>query len=186
MDRGDDAVKEWERTTITGAAPLRTRTMRFDDVPDVLRLVQRAVEHGCRDHYDRGQRDAVYASYARNLFVDALGPFDTVVAEQDEDVVGVAQLDPPDCRLRAIFVDAPAQRHGIGRTLLAEIEARARKRGLTRLHGAMSLNAVPFYLNAGFRPYGGGPEQLVSVNISIPVLRMEKQLRARPSAPPSK
>jgi hypothetical protein len=41
----------------------------------------------------------------------------------------------------------------------------------------MSLNAIPFYLRAGFRGCDG-PERLMSAGISVPVLRMEKDLRA--------
>jgi GNAT superfamily N-acetyltransferase len=155
---------------------VQMRAIRFEDVPDVLRLVRRAVEHGCRDHYDASQRDAVYASYAQTLFVDALGPFETVVAEQHGRVIAIAQLDLSEDRLRALFVDAGHQQRGVGRALLADIEDRARTGGGTRMHGAMSLNAVSFYLQAGFRPCCG-PERLRSARVSIPVQRMEKDLR---------
>jgi putative acetyltransferase len=154
---------------------IATRGIRFEDVPEVLRLVRRAVEHGCRYHYDRPQREAVFASYAGNLFAEALGPFDTRVAEDGGRLVGFAQLDPADGRLRALFVDAGHQRSGIGRALLAAVEARARRRGARRLHGAMSLNAVSFYLRAGFTRVGG-PERLRSASVSIPIQRMQKAL----------
>ncbi len=159
-----------------GQGSLAMRAIRFEDVPEVLRLVRRSVDHGCRGHYDQRQREAVYASYARSLFVEALGPFDSILAERQGRVVGIAQFDPADDRLRALFVDAAYQQSGVGRALLAEIEQRARRRGRSRLHGAMSLNAVSFYLQAGFRP-SGGPEQLTSTDISVPVVRMEKNLR---------
>ena len=151
------------------------RALRFEDVPGILRLVRRALDHGCRHHYDSSQRDAVYASYARNLFVEALGPLETIVAEERGRVVAVAQLDPADDRLRALFVDAGLQLRGVGRALLADIERRVRARGGTRLHGAMALNAVSFYLQAGFRPCEG-VDRLMSARLVVPILRMEKQL----------
>jgi putative acetyltransferase len=163
--------------TAKDASPLRMRAICFEEVPEVLRLVRRAVEHGCLDHYNAPQRDAVYISYAQNLFVEALGPYETIAAERQGRVIGIAQFDPLDNRLRALFVDAGYQKRGVGRALLADIENRAKRHGADRLHGAMSLNAVAFYLRAGFRPCGG-PERLVSASILVPVLRMEKDLRA--------
>ncbi len=155
---------------------LELRLLRFEDVPDILRLIEASIERSCGEHYDARQRAAVYASYAANLFVEALGPFDSVVAEDDGRLVGYAQLDPTNGRLRALFVDGRAQRRGIGRVLLSNLEARARRAGRRRLHGAMSTNAVPFYLAAGFRP-SAGPEQLIAAGVPIPVLRMEKDLQ---------
>lgn len=157
----------------------RMRAVRFEDVPEVLRLVRRAVEHGCHRHYNREQRHAVYASYASTLFVESLGRFETIVYERATTrggiLLGAAQLDPSDGRLRALFVDAARQGEGLGRALLAEVERRARGHGAVRLHGAMSLNAVSFYLQAGFRPCGG-QRRLGSSRVAIPVLRMEKDL----------
>jgi GNAT superfamily N-acetyltransferase len=166
---------------------LEMRAIRFEEVSAALALIRRAVERGCRQHYDPTQRAAVFASYAHNLFVEALGPYDTIAAfdlERDRNadrerdrpaLLGFAQLDPTDARLRALFVDGDVQQRGVGSALLAEIERRARQRGLTRLHGAMSLNAVPFYLRAGFRPRPG-PERLVAAGVPVAVLRMEKDL----------
>src|SRR4051812_15413970 len=134
----------------TAPSALRMRRARFEEVGDILRLVRRAVEHGCREHYRRAQRREVLWSYVSSLYVDVLGPSETVVAELDARLVGMAQLDPAIGRLRALFVDAPFQARGVGHALLAEIERRAISRGCTRLHGAMSLNAVPFYTRAGF------------------------------------
>jgi putative acetyltransferase len=158
------------------APPLEFRRSRFEDVAEVLRLIARAIHFGCRGHYDRAQRGAIHASYARALFVEALGPFETVIAETRGRIMGFAQLDPASERLRALFVDADCQGRGVGRALLSDVEARAIRRGCRRLHGAMSLNAVPFYAAAGFRP-ATGADRLTTIDLAIPVVRMEKVLR---------
>jgi GNAT superfamily N-acetyltransferase len=158
------------------AAPaLVRRAARFEDVAEALRLIERAVERGCRDHYGPAERRAVVLAYAHHMFVEVPGPFDTVVAHLDGRLVGVAQLDPATARLRALFIDAEVQGAGLGRVLLADVEARAARHGCARLHGAMSLNAVPFYAKAGFRPCAG-PTRLGG-RPAVAVLPMEKPLR---------
>ena len=159
-----------------GAPTLSVRAARFEDVSAILRLIEEAIEHGCRDHYDRVQRRAVYLGYASNLFVDAVGPFRTLAAEIGGQLVAVAQLDVAEGALRALFVDAATQGQGVGRALLAAVEDRARAAGCARLRGAMSLNAVAFYAHAGFRPCGG-PMRLLSAGLRVPVTWMEKSLR---------
>ena len=142
----------------------------------MLRLIEGAIEHGCRGHYDRAQRRAVYLGYAANLFVDAVGAFETLVAEIDGQLAGVAQVDVASDTLRALFMDAALQGRGVGRAFLAVVEARACKAGCSRLRGAMSVNAVSFYARAGFRPVGE-PGQLLNSGVRVPVLWMEKSLR---------
>jgi GNAT superfamily N-acetyltransferase len=165
-----------EATALARTRPSpRLRDARFEDVPVVLRLIDRAVAAACGAHYDAGQRAAVCAAYAGALFVEALGPFDAVVAELDGRVAGFAQLDASSGRLRALFVDAAQQGRGLGRALLAEIEARAARAGRARVHGAMALNAVPFYERAGYRACGG-QEHLASMGVTVPVVRMDKLL----------
>ena len=165
------------RQTARAHAPtLSVRAVRFEDVSAILRLIEGAIEHGCRDHYDRAQRRAVYLGYASNLFVDAVGPFQTLAAEIGGKLAAAAQLDVAGCALRALFVDAALHGQGVGRALLAAVEARARAAGCSRLRGAMSLNAVSFYAQAGFVP-AGGPSRLLSAGLRVPVTWMEKSLQ---------
>ena len=158
------------------APTLSVRAARFEDVSAILRLIEGAIEHGCRDHYDRVQRRAVYLGYASNMFVDAVGPFQTLAAEIGGQLVAVAQLDVAAGALRALFVDAAAQGQGVGRALLAAVEARARAAGCSRLRGAMSLNASRSMRRPGFLPCGG-PTRLLSAGLRVPVTWMEKSLR---------
>jgi putative acetyltransferase len=158
-----------------GTPSLSLRRVRFEDVPPVLQLIEGAIEQGCRHHYDREQRRAVYLGYATNLFVDALRPFLTLVAELDGRPAAFAQLDVDTGVLRALFVDAAIQGRGLGRALLAAVEARARAAGCARIRGAMSLNAVPFYARAGFEP-ADGPARLYGGGVRVPVTWMEKSL----------
>jgi putative acetyltransferase len=156
---------------------LSLRAARFEEVPSLLELIERAIDHGCGRHYDGAQRRAVYLGYASNLFIDALGPFQTLVAELGGRPAAVAQLDVAAGVLRALFVDAAFQAQGVGRTLLAAVEARARAAGCSHLRGAMSLNAVRFYERAGF--VSRGPAALRSADIVVPVAWMEKRLGRR-------
>jgi len=171
-----NAAMETARTRPSHRGSTVIRSARFEDVPEVLRIIARAVEEGCAHHYDRSQRRAVVQSYGSHLFVEALERFELVVAEKDDRLVGAAQLDPADGRLRALFVDDTHQGRGVGGALLAEVEARAIRRGLGRLHGAMALNAVPFYARHGFRRCAG-PSQLTG-RVLVPVVAMEKPLGA--------
>lgn len=165
------------RQSADAAAPsLVIRPGRFEDVSGILLMIEGAIEHGCRAHYDADQRRAVYLGYATNLFLDAAGPFELWAAEVDGQLAGVGQLDPSCGGLRALFVAALFQGEGVGRALLGAIEARARALGCARLGGAMSLNAVPFYTRAGFRQLGG-PDRLLTAGVRVPVVRMEKTLR---------
>jgi putative acetyltransferase len=165
------------RTDAPDASTLSVRPVRFDEVSELLRLIEGAIAHGCRNHYDRAQRRAVFLVYASNLFVDVVGPFQTVAAEIGGQLAAVAQVDVAAGALRALFVDAAAQGQGVGRAMLAAVEARARAAGCARLRGAMSRNAVPFYARAGFLPCGG-PARLFSAGLRVPVTWMEKSLRA--------
>jgi GNAT superfamily N-acetyltransferase len=165
-----------QRELPPAGAPSRSiRLARFEDVSGILRLIARAIEHGCRDAYDQRQRRAVYLGYASSMFIEARGPFETVVAEMGDRLVGAAQLDPRTGVLRALFVDAGFEGRGVGRALLAAVEARARAAHCQHLGGAMSLNAVGFYRRAGFRARGG-PEGLRGARTWVPVQWMDKVL----------
>jgi N-acetylglutamate synthase-like GNAT family acetyltransferase len=167
----------------TEAAPLCLRRARFEDVSALLRLIEESVEHGCREHYSPAQRRAVFLTYAENLFVDVVQPFDTILAERNHRVLGMAQLDPDNGRLRALFVTPALQGRGLGRILLTAVERLARAHGLRSLEGAMSMNAVGFYRRAGFAARRG-PEQLVRAGVSVPILDMAKALAEPPSKEP--
>jgi len=184
-----NVTRRLARVRMGGMEPARTRawypgsvairTAHFEDVPAVLRIIARAVEEGCAGHYDRSQRRVVVLSYGSHLFVEALERFEMVVADQGGRLVGAAQFDPADGRLRALFVDDSCQGRGIGGLLLAELETRAIRRGLSRLYGAMSLNAVPFYTTHGFHRCAG-PTQLTG-RVSVPVVPMEKPMAGGPA-----
>ena len=161
--------------TTAETAPLGLRRAGFEDVSPLLRLIDAAVEHGCREHYSPAQRRAVFLTYAESLFVDVLAPFETIVAERERRLLGLAQLDPATARLRALFVAPELQGQGLGRVLLAAVERLARAHGLRAISGAMSLNAVGFYRRAGFDARRG-PEHLVRGGIVVPIVNMQKTL----------
>lgn len=101
-----------------------------------------------------------------------------VAVERDASLgapVGYGVLDPLAGEVDAVFVDPQQHGRGIGRMLLAALEAAAHAAGHRRLHLSASLNAVPFYERAGFvalrhelYPHRSG--------IGIPSVYMEKPL----------
>ncbi len=157
-------------------AALEMRTIRFEEVGAALDLIRRAVERRLPPILRLRATRGVFGVYAQSLFVESLGPFDSVAAVSGDRLVGFAQLDPASARLRALFVDADLQQRGVGRAVLAEIERRALARGLHACmarcvaHGGLPIRA------AGFRPFAG-PERLVAAGVTVPVVRMEKTLR---------
>ena len=72
------------------------------------------------------------------------------VAEHESVIVGFGVLNQETAEVEAVYVTPGAGRRGIGLELLRKLEERARVRGLWQLRLNASLNAVPFYEQAGY------------------------------------
>lgn len=113
--------------------------------------------------YDAEQVDAWAGDRDPSEYDTAPDGADFVVAERDGRVVGFAELRPHGGgyfeavsagpwtgEVRAVYVHPDAAGGSVGSALLAELERRARDRGLATLGLQASLNAVPFYEARGY------------------------------------
>ena len=97
-----------------------------------------------------------------------------VAVDDSGQVLGFGELVPPET-LGAIYVAAPARRHGVASALYRRLESEARDLGMNVLRMDSSLTAFPFYIRHGFRelerkthPLGDG--------LAMACVRMEKKL----------
>jgi N-acetylglutamate synthase-like GNAT family acetyltransferase len=75
------------------------------------------------------------------------------VAEEAGEIVGV--LRGRSGRLASLFVRSDHQRRGIGRRLVALFEEESRGLGVSAIHVAATLYAIPFYSALGYRKTTG-------------------------------
>lgn len=89
-------------------------------------------------------------------------------------------LDPArePARVRAMFVRADWTRRGLGRRILEECEAAARREGFRTLSLMATLPGVPLYLAYGFRPLED-VEVVMPDGVGIACVSMEKPIPAR-------
>jgi GNAT superfamily N-acetyltransferase len=99
-----------------------------------------------------------------------------VVATDGPTVVGFGQLEPNTGEVEAVYVLPERQREGIGQTLLSELEARARVRGISRLELSATLNAAQFYERAGYARDHPTVHRLPT-GVELQCIRMTKELR---------
>ena len=98
-----------------------------------------------------------------------------IVARTADQIVAFGSIEPASGELRALYVAPAHGRHGIAARILAALETRARRRGLTELHMNASLNAEAFYRRHGYAALGRGEHTLPSGGTMICV-RMRKTL----------
>jgi putative acetyltransferase len=71
------------------------------------------------------------------------------VAEEQGRRIGFIQYEPPD-HIDMIYVHPERQRMGVASALLAALEAKARRRGVTLLNVEASITSRPFFEARGF------------------------------------
>lgn len=112
-------------------------------------LRTRAVRISCATHYAPDQIAAWAATPEPASYAAMLGQ-GGIVAMADAAIAGYAMLDLARQEVDAVFVDPDCAGRGVGRQLMAALEALARQHGITRLQLSASLNAAAFYRSAGF------------------------------------
>jgi putative acetyltransferase len=129
---------------------MQVREYRADDVPAIVALFRDTVRRVNSRDYSSEQVEA-WAPDEIDVVAWAhrLARRFTVVAEIDDRVAGFADLED-DGHLDHLYVHADHQRRGVGRALLAVIEARSRLGGLPSLFTESSITARPFFERLGF------------------------------------
>ncbi len=153
------------------------RPCRVTDAPGLAELYHRAVREGTGGHYDAAQREAWSpAPPSDETWRRRLIEAQTVVAEQDGRLLGFMTLDIGSGWLDFAYVAPEAMGQGVGETLYAVIEGRARAAGLARLETEASLLAERFFTRRGWRLV---KRQEVERNgVRLPNAVMEKRLLA--------
>ncbi|MDQ0509317.1 GNAT family N-acetyltransferase [Ancylobacter amanitiformis] len=83
-----------------------------------------------------------------------------VARDRSGAIIGFGSIVPNVHELRAVYVSPAHGRSGIGGSILRELEARARRRGLAELTMNASINAEAFYRRHGFTSEGYGEHRL--------------------------
>lgn len=153
------------------------RPARVEDAEAILALHEASIRELGADHYSERQID----SWAKR---DGVEPYETsirddsrhvVVCERRGQLAGWGRLDKNDGEVSAVYVHPDHAREGVGATILEHLEAVGRETDLDRLHLWASLNAVPFYEDAGYEPLGETLHE-TSGGVVIECVEMEKEL----------
>ena len=157
------------------------RRARQEDKEAIWRVHFRAVSETCASHYSQ-EVIRIWAGGLRpEKYEAAIRGNEFFVAEEDGAVVGFAELDPAGGEVTGLYVSPEVAGRGVGRTLLSTLEETARAYGCASLHLTSSLNAVPFYERAGFRPLATLTKTL-GPGVERASVRMTKELPRRGGA----
>lgn len=126
------------------------RKATHSDAQAILNLRNEAIRVQCAGFYDPD----LLAQWAH--WTTPSDAFIAIVAERfqiiehDGDIVASGMVDLENGKIDAIFVSPSHGRQGLGRAMMAHLEAMARTAGLGSLHLESTLNAAPFYRTLGF------------------------------------
>lgn len=125
------------------------RIGRENDAAGISAIILRALREINAKDYAADIIQRVELSFSPSAVRDLIGKRKVFVAEIAGRIVGTASLDGG--VVRTVFVDPDAQRQGVGRRLMGEVELAARKAGVTMLTVPSSVTAEAFYVRLGFK-----------------------------------
>lgn len=134
--------------------PLELRSLRAADAASVLAVARRAIAATAGGPYTESQAAVWAQGLAEERLRAAIAATEFVGAEVGGRLAGFASLVAAEGLLDLLYVDADAQGCGVGRALVAEIERRARARGLPELRADASLPAAPMLAALGWEACG--------------------------------
>ena len=148
------------------------RKFSLEDAKNLSELIIQNLWHVNIHDYSAEAIEALATHYTSDKIIALLKECYIVVCIQGGELVGTASLDGN--RVRNVFVDFNMHKKGIGRSLMADLEAFAIEKNLTSLYLHAGISAEGFYHKLGYktieridRELDGNP---------LPVIKMVKAL----------
>jgi GNAT superfamily N-acetyltransferase len=152
------------------------RRATLDDADAIFHVHTSAIRHVAASHYTPEQIEAWAGELRPAAYREPIEHKVLLVAVDDAGgICGFGQLDAPNSVVEAVYVLPSHVRRGLGRGLLAALEAAAHASDVSALTLDASLNSVPFYSRAGYMPICAAEHRL-KAGVSIPCMLMHKVL----------
>ena len=135
----------------------------------------------CASSYSADQLSAWLAHLTPERYRQSFDEGGQVVALEDDVIVGFGKIHLASGTVNAVYVVPSAQGRGVGRILLQSLEATAAQAGILRLTLNATLNAVRFYLGAGWLS-DGPTEHVLPSGVPLPCVAMHKDVGIPPRA----
>jgi GNAT superfamily N-acetyltransferase len=158
--------------------PLSIRPVLVADLAAIRALHVRSFAKLARSHHSLAQIQAHADMVAEPAYEQELLSNNLLVAEDSRGcILGTAGWRPLDgapttARIRKVFMAPEVAGRGLGRRLVGEAEAHARRAGFERLYVRANVNAAPFYERLGYRALERG--SMPAGGEELPVVYMEK------------
>lgn len=147
------------------------RRFALDDAEHLSRMIIRNLQIVNIRDYSREAIDALVLCYSPEKIRHLAKNSYTIVCVDGENIVGMALLEGD--RVRNVFVDVEMHGRGIGRLLMAEIEARALDNQLPRIYLYSGIKGEGFYHKLGYKTIA--PIELDLDGVPLPLIKMEKE-----------
>jgi putative acetyltransferase len=174
-----------------GGGTVAIRRIGIDDHAAVRYLHTKSMTAQSTDALSETEIAAFAAFVNSAAYSDCLLAEDVYGAFVDGQLVGTASWqfngdDGRTARISSVYVDPLFARLGIGRRLLAEVEAMAARSGFGQFGISATINAVPFFEKLGYHEASRGVKML-GPDCPLPVafLRKSAPLLARPARAPA-
>lgn len=126
------------------------RAAKQEDKEFIWQVHTEAISKLCKSHYTQQQIQAWTSSLNPESYREVIETREFFVVEDDKSIVGFGQLNSETEEVEAVYVSPKSVRCGLGTRVLQTLENLATEKGLKSLHLSSSLNAVPFYKQAGY------------------------------------
>ena len=144
-----------------------------DDADSLSRLIVRNLQLVNIHDYSSEVIEALIPTYSPERIRSTAEKTYTIVCVDGEKILGTALLDGD--RVRNVNVDVDQHGKGIGRRLMAEIEAHALENQLPRIYLHSGITGEGFYHKLGYRTIAPVEHDLDGIPLSL--IKMEKELR---------
>lgn len=154
---------------------LTIRKAQQEDCQSIGSVHAAAVKGICTAFYTSEEIQAWSVPRKPESYEESVRSKEFFVAEKGGVIVGFGVLNQASAEVEAVYVSPEAGRRGIGLQVLRKLEERALSLGLAELRLNASLNAVPFYMRAGYVPQERSKYRLAT-GVEIACVPMVKSL----------
>ena len=143
-----------------------------EDAEKLSQLIVRNLRLVNIQDYSKETIEALATYFATDKIIDLATNSYTIVCTHEGHIVGTAVLDED--RVRNVFVEVEMHKQGVGRLLMAAIEAHAIEINLIKIYLYAGLSAQGFYSKLGYKTINRIEHDLDGN--PLPVIKMEKIL----------